>query len=94
MSIDCDIIFNNLDLDDNNLAFNYQNAIILQDLKNIFGHMYIGGQKTLITDNFFIVTNIRVNDQMDASEFEVLLYKILSEKSFNGEIIHISNDDK
>ena len=56
--------------------------------------MYKGGQKTLITDNFFIMTNIRVNEQMGASGFEGLLCKILSEKPFKDEIIHISNDYK
>ena len=41
MNIDFDITLNNLDFDGNNFASNYQKAIILQELKNIFGYMYI-----------------------------------------------------
>ena len=67
MNIDCDLILKNLDFDDNNSASNYQKELILQYLQNIFGHMCIDGQKTLITEHLFIVAKIRVNNQMYAS---------------------------
>ena len=92
-NIDCDITMKNLDFDDKTFASNNQKSIILKELKNIFGSMYMGGQNTLIPDHLFIVTNIRVNEHMDAVEFEELLYKILSEKPFKDEIINISNDE-
>ena len=55
--------------------------------------MYTGILKTLITDDLFIVTRIRVNDQGDASEFQGPLYKMLPEKPFKDERIHNINDD-
>ena len=91
MKIDCDVILKNLYFDDKNFAYNYRKGIILQELQNIFGHIYIGGQKTLITDHLFIGGNVRVNEQMNASEFERLLYIILSEKTSKDEKVHIGN---
>ena len=65
MNIDCDLILDNRDFDDNNFSINDQKSIILKEIENIFGHIYKGGQTTLITDYLFILTNIRVNEQMD-----------------------------
>ena len=61
MNIDCDLILDNRDFDDNNFSINDQKSIILKEIENIFGHIYKGGQTTLITDYLFILTNIRVN---------------------------------
>ena len=47
----------------------------------MFGEIYIGEKKTISTDDFFILANIRINCQMDASEFEGLLYNMLSEET-------------
>ena len=65
MNIDCDLILDNRDFDDNNFSINDQKSIILKEIENIFGHIYKGGQTTLITDYLFILTKIRVNEQMD-----------------------------
>ena len=61
MNIDCDLILDNRDFDDNNFSINDQKSIILKEIENIFGHIYKGGQTTLITDYLFILINIRVN---------------------------------
>ena len=39
-------------------------------------------RKTISTDLFFILANIRINCQIHASEFEGLLYNMLSEEPF------------
>ena len=69
MNIYCYHILKNLDLDDNKFASNYQEVIISHYLQNIFGCMYIRGKKTLIADQLFIASNIKVNEHMDASGF-------------------------
>ena len=40
--------------------------------------MFRGGE-TISTDDFFILENLRINCQMDAGEFEGLIYNMLSE---------------
>ena len=94
VNIDDDLILKKLGFDDNNFAYKYQKAIILQELQNIFGNRYKGSQKKIPTDHLFMVINIRVNEQMDASESEGMLYKVLSETSFRYERIYISSDNK
>ena len=39
------------------------------------------------TDIFFIVANITTNCQMDASEFEGMIYNMLSEEPFTNHIL-------
>ena len=46
--------------------------------------MYLG-KKTIATYVFFILENIRIYFQMDAGEFDGLLYTILSEEPFNNQ---------
>ena len=46
------------------------------------GEIYIGEKKTISTDDFFILESIRIHCHMDASEFEELLYNMLSEEPF------------
>ena len=48
---------------------NYQKIMIMKDLQKCFGEIYLGGKKRISTDDFFILANIRINFQMDASEF-------------------------
>ena len=50
----------------------------MKELKNINGEIYLGGG-AISTDVFFILENLRINCQMDAGEFEGLLYNMLSE---------------
>ena len=56
----------------------YQNIMIVKELQKCFGEIY-SGKKTIPTDVLFIMANIRIKFQMDAGEFEGLLYTILSE---------------
>ena len=53
--------------------------MIVKELQKSFGEMYLGDKKTISSDELFIITNIKIDFQMDADEFEVLLYTILSE---------------
>ena len=50
----------------------------VKELQKSFGNIYIGGKKNIATDILFIISNIRIDFQMDAAEFEGLLYTILS----------------
>ena len=70
-----------ISLDKNNQQFihNYQKNMIVKELQKSFVVIYLGGKKTIATDVFFIIANIRIDFQMDAAEFEGLLYTILSE---------------
>ena len=70
-----------ISLDKNNSKFvhHYKTIIILKELQNCLGEIYLGGKKTIATDVIFIITNIRIECQMNAAEAEGLLYNILSE---------------
>ena len=56
----------------------FQKIVIMKELHICFGEKY-SGEKTVFTDDFFILVNLRINCQMDASEFEGLLYNMLFE---------------
>ena len=43
---------------------------------------------------FFIVANITTNFQMDASEFEGMIYNILSEEPFSHHILDMTNGNE
>ena len=77
-------------LDKNNKTFphHYQNMMIVKELHNCFGEMYLG-KNTITTDGLFIITNIRIYCHMDVAKFEGLLYTILSKELFKNHIIHI-----
>ena len=47
---------------------NFQKIMIMKELQNIFGEIYLEGKKTISTDMFFILENITTNCHMDASE--------------------------
>ena len=57
------------------------------------GEIYLGGKKTKISDDLFIVKNMRIDCHMDAAEFEGLLYNTLPENPFNNQIINIKNSE-
>ena len=61
---------------------NFQKTMILRESQKSFCEIYLGGKKTISTDMFFILENITTNCQMDASEFEEMLYTMLSEEPF------------
>ena len=52
--------------------------MIMRELQKFYGEIYLG-EKINSTNMFFILENIMTNFQMDASEFEGLLYTMLSE---------------
>ena len=68
--------------------------MIMKELQKSFGEIYLG-EKTISTYMFFILENIMTNCQMDASEFEGLLYNMLSEGPFENHILDMKdeNDD-
>ena len=72
-----------------------QKIMILQVIQHIFCEMLIGGRKIVNSDVFFSVTNIRTNVQNCSSEFEGLLHKRVSQKTFiNQEICNINLNDE
>ena len=75
-------MLNGLKIERQHFVHDFQRIMILRELQNIFGEIYLGRKKTISTDMFFILANITTNCQMDASEFEGLLYTILSEEPF------------
>ena len=52
----------------------------MKELQKCFGEIYLGEKNS--TDRFFILANIRIYFQMNASESEGLLYNMLSEEPF------------
>ena len=52
--------------------------------------MYLG--KKIATDVFFMLENIRIYCEMDAGEFQELLYTIFSEEPFNNQIFHTKEE--
>ena len=51
-------------------------------------------KKILSTDIFFILANITANCQMDASEFEGMLYTMLSEEPFANHILDMTDGNE
>ena len=75
-------MLNGLKRESQDFAHNFQKILILRELQKKIGEIYLGGEKIRSTDMFFILANIPNNCQMDASEFEVMLYTMLSEETF------------
>ena len=48
-------------------AHNFQKIMIFRELQKKIGEIYLGGEKNISTDIFFIVANITTTCQMDAS---------------------------
>ena len=63
----------------------------MKELQKCFGETYFG-KKTIFTDDFFISENTRINCQMDAGEFEGLLYNILLEEPFKNQIFDMPDE--
>ena len=68
--------------------------MIFRELQKTFGEIYLGGTKTISTDMFFILANITANCQMDASEFEGMIYTILSEEPFAHHILNMTDGNE
>ena len=60
-----------------------------EGVTDLFGEIYLV-KKT--TDKFFILANIGIKCQMDASEFEGLLYISLSEEPFKNQIFDMTDE--
>ena len=45
----------------------------MKELQKCFGEIYLGGTKIILTDDIFILANLSISFQMDASKFEGLL---------------------
>ena len=56
--------------------------------------IYLGGGKKKSTDMFFILENIKTNCQMDTSEFEGLLYNMLSEEPFANHRLDMTDENE
>ena len=78
---------NGLKRESQHFVHNFQNIIIFRELQKKIGEIYLGRKKTISTDMFFIVVNITTNCQMDASEFEGMIYNMLSEEPFTYHIL-------
>ena len=68
LNIDCDTMMDCLDRNNEKCSSRYQKIIIVKELEKI-GEMYLGHKKTIISDDIFIVTNIRIDYQMNAVGF-------------------------
>ena len=84
-------MLNGLKRESQHLVHNFQNIMILRELQKNFGEIYLGGKKTISTDMFFILANITTNCQIDASEFEGMLYTMLSEETFANHILDMTD---
>ena len=73
---------------------NFQYIIIFRELHNIFGEICLGGEKTISTDMFFILANITTNCQMGASEFEEMIYTMLSQEPFAYHILDMTDGNE
>ena len=70
---------NGMKRESQHFVHNFHKIMIFRELQKNFGEIYLGGKKTISTDMFFIVANIKINCQMDTSEFEGMIYNMLSE---------------
>ena len=68
--------------------------MIFRELQKKFGEIYLGEKKTTSTDMFFIVANITTNCQMDGSEFEGMIYNMLSEEPFTHHILDMTDENE
>ena len=73
---------------------NFQKFNILRKLQKKLGDIYLGGKKTISTDILFILANITTNCQIDASEFEGMIYTMLSEEPFANHILDMTDGNE
>ena len=68
--------------------------MVFRESQKHFCEIYLGGKKTISIDMFFILTNITTNCQMDASEFEGMIYTMLSEEPFAHHILDMTDGNE
>ena len=66
----------------------------VRELQKRFGEIYLGGKRTISTDILFILANITTNCQMDASEFEEMIYTMLSEEISAHHILDMTDGNE
>ena len=66
------------------IVHHYQNITIVKELQKCFGEIYLEGKKIITTDLLFIISNIRIDFQVDAAEFWGLLYRRTFQESDNS----------
>ena len=71
-----------MDNSEDNYTDYIQKFMILQVIQQFFCEMLIGGRKIVNGGMFFGVANIRTYVQNDYSDFEGLLHKMVSKKTF------------
>ena len=64
----------------------------MKELHKKFVEIYLGGKRKISTDILFILANIWINCQMDASEFEGLLYNMLSKEPFANHRLNTADE--
>ena len=80
-------MMNGLKRESQHFVHNFQKFMIFRELQKKFGEIYLGEKKTISTDMFFIVANITTTCQTDSSEFEGMIYNMLSEEPFIHHIL-------
>ena len=65
--------------------------MVMKELQICFGDIYLGGG-IFANDVLFIMENIRIYCQMDAGEFDGLLYNILSEEPFKNQLFLMTEE--
>ena len=69
-----------------------QKIMIFREFQKCFGGIYL--EKKISTDIFFMLENITTNCHMDASEFEGMLYTMLSEEPFANHILDMTDGNE
>ena len=67
---------------------------ILEGLQKMFGQLYVGGKNTNITDILFHRKHMSIDQHMDASEIEILIFTMSSEESPKKHSIDIFDTKK
>ena len=85
-------MLNGLKRESQDFAHNIQKIMILRELQKIWGDIFRRGE--ISTDMFFILANITTNFKMYASEFEGMLFTMLSEEPFANHRLDTTNGNK
>ena len=67
LNIGCYTTMISLDKKNEPFVHHYQNIMIVKELQKSFGEIYLGGNKIIATDVFYIVANIRIYFQIDTA---------------------------
>ena len=62
-------------------------------MHKIFGRIYLDVNRTIEIYHSFVVTNKRIDHQMDAAEFYYLFYTVFSKTPSKDQTIHTKNSN-